>query len=207
MLCQPSNSRLAGKKDSLWVKWVHLHHLKQDIWWQYKPKVNVYWYWKKLCHLNNTFKQAFVFNVDNLMIDGEYKATNSYTGYANHSRKLDGLSLLGTEVICQNIASFTRWHWRTGYQLEQDLLPTSEAVQQSVRYAKVQLKQPSICSLPVSKLQRSETGFGLGLKRGGSPLASSIGRKLITARWPKELKTLYICIIAAYSIFIPDFDW
>ena len=46
---------IAQKKDTLWVKWVHERYLKGRNWWEYTPKSDTSWYWKKLQHVKTRF--------------------------------------------------------------------------------------------------------------------------------------------------------
>ena len=44
------------KKDLLCVKWVHVRYLSKSSWWDYTPKQDVCWYWRKLCKVKEVFK-------------------------------------------------------------------------------------------------------------------------------------------------------
>ncbi|VFQ90497.1 unnamed protein product [Cuscuta campestris] len=39
---------VANRKDILWVRWVHGRYLKQETVWQYNPKGDVCYYWRKM---------------------------------------------------------------------------------------------------------------------------------------------------------------
>ena len=47
---------IAKKKDSLWVKWVHGRYIKGRDWWEYTPKGDSSWYWKKLNKAKDKFR-------------------------------------------------------------------------------------------------------------------------------------------------------
>jgi len=32
------------KKDALWIKWIHSHHMRGRYWWSYTPLPDIYWY-------------------------------------------------------------------------------------------------------------------------------------------------------------------
>lgn len=46
---------IAMKEDSLWVKWFHGRYLRGSDWWQYTPKSDTSWYWKKLVKVKERF--------------------------------------------------------------------------------------------------------------------------------------------------------
>ena len=46
------------KKDTLWVKWVHERYLKQAEWREYQAPPDSSWYWKKVTHVKDMFKQS-----------------------------------------------------------------------------------------------------------------------------------------------------
>ncbi|XP_021727232.1 uncharacterized protein LOC110694368 [Chenopodium quinoa] len=51
--------KIAQKEDSLWVKWVHVVYIKDSDSWDYKPKKNAGWVWKKLCKVKERLKEGF----------------------------------------------------------------------------------------------------------------------------------------------------
>ncbi|XP_021743113.1 uncharacterized protein LOC110709211 [Chenopodium quinoa] len=51
--------RIAHKKESLWVKWVHSVYLKHQDWWTYQPKKSAGWAWKKLCKIRDDLRLGF----------------------------------------------------------------------------------------------------------------------------------------------------
>ena len=46
---------IAKKKDCLWVKWVNRRYIKCRDWWEYTPKGDSSWYWKKLNKAKDKF--------------------------------------------------------------------------------------------------------------------------------------------------------
>ncbi|XP_021713482.1 uncharacterized protein LOC110681641 [Chenopodium quinoa] len=51
--------KIAKKSDSLWVRWVHSVYIKEDDWWDYKPKKDVGWAWKLLCKVKDELREGF----------------------------------------------------------------------------------------------------------------------------------------------------
>jgi len=45
---------ISMKKDTLGVRWVHGRYIKEHTWWDYNPKPNCSWYWKKVCQIKRT---------------------------------------------------------------------------------------------------------------------------------------------------------
>ncbi|RAL44518.1 hypothetical protein DM860_011795 [Cuscuta australis] len=50
------NWDVAGKKDVLWVKWIHSKYLKASDYWEYKPKKDVCHYWTEMIKVREKFK-------------------------------------------------------------------------------------------------------------------------------------------------------
>ncbi|VFR00055.1 unnamed protein product [Cuscuta campestris] len=50
------NWDVAGKKDVLWVKWIHSKYLKGSDYWEYKPKKDVCHYWTEMIKVREKFK-------------------------------------------------------------------------------------------------------------------------------------------------------
>ncbi|XP_062100475.1 uncharacterized protein LOC133806383 [Humulus lupulus] len=48
---------LSSKQDVLWVKWINEVYLKGKSFWSYQLKLDVSWYWRKLCYLRETFSE------------------------------------------------------------------------------------------------------------------------------------------------------
>lgn len=49
---------IALKKDVLWVKWIHSRYLKSTSWWDYHAPADCSWYWRKVVHIKEMFKQG-----------------------------------------------------------------------------------------------------------------------------------------------------
>ena len=49
---------ISMKKDTLWMRWIHGRYIKEQIWWDYNPKPDCSWYWKKICQIKEDMKQA-----------------------------------------------------------------------------------------------------------------------------------------------------
>ncbi|XP_074298396.1 uncharacterized protein LOC141629268 [Silene latifolia] len=47
---------LAIKTDHLWVRWIHVIHIKNQEWFDYKPGVGASWAWKKICWVKHIIK-------------------------------------------------------------------------------------------------------------------------------------------------------
>lgn len=67
--------KIAAKKDSLWVKWVHNIYLKNQEWWAYMLKRGVGWAWKKLCSIKTELQQGFE---SNNWVSRKYKIKDCY---------------------------------------------------------------------------------------------------------------------------------
>ncbi|XP_021775982.1 uncharacterized protein LOC110739808 [Chenopodium quinoa] len=52
--------KIVNKEDSLWVRWVHSIYLKDQEWWDYKPKSSAGWEWKKLCKVKDDLHSGFL---------------------------------------------------------------------------------------------------------------------------------------------------
>lgn len=46
---------VAEKRDLLWVKWVHERYLKNTNWWEYSPRKDSSWCWRKICKVKDDF--------------------------------------------------------------------------------------------------------------------------------------------------------
>ncbi|VFQ81187.1 unnamed protein product [Cuscuta campestris] len=50
------NWDVAGKKDILWVKWIHTRYIKNGDFWTYHPKLDSCYYWREMLRVRNKFK-------------------------------------------------------------------------------------------------------------------------------------------------------
>lgn len=56
---------ISTKKDSLWVKWIHMYHLKHKSFWQVLKSPNDEWCWRKLLKIRDLFKAYFKVQLGN----------------------------------------------------------------------------------------------------------------------------------------------
>jgi len=49
---------ITEEKDNLWVKWLQGRHIREKPWWDFIPTSDSSWYWKKICHVKEVFKQG-----------------------------------------------------------------------------------------------------------------------------------------------------
>lgn len=71
---------LEGKKDALWIRWIHGRYLKQVDIWHYQPKADSCWYWKKLCKVRDLFTDY---------PKDEYKVLQGYHWLLQEQEKLE----------------------------------------------------------------------------------------------------------------------
>ncbi|KAL9224959.1 hypothetical protein vseg_000934 [Gypsophila vaccaria] len=50
---------VAQKKDSLWVKWVYTHYIKDQDWMDYQPSTNSSWVWRKVCAVKHRLASGY----------------------------------------------------------------------------------------------------------------------------------------------------
>ncbi|VFQ65625.1 unnamed protein product [Cuscuta campestris] len=50
------NWDVAGKKDILWVKWIHNKYIKEEEFWDYTPKLDACHYWKEMVRVRENFR-------------------------------------------------------------------------------------------------------------------------------------------------------
>ena len=48
---------IAGKKDCLWVRWIHHTYLKNESIWEHKPPQTASYYWKELMNIRDEIMQ------------------------------------------------------------------------------------------------------------------------------------------------------
>ncbi|XP_062100131.1 uncharacterized protein LOC133806013 [Humulus lupulus] len=59
---------ISSKQDVLWVKWIDELYLKGHTFWDYSLKLDVSWYWRKLCYLKELFSEA---DLEALLVHGK----------------------------------------------------------------------------------------------------------------------------------------
>ena len=76
---------IASKKDNLFVKWVHSVYIPEEDWWEYKPKGEVSWYWKKIVAV-----KAMIKNFSDLQqfVAEKYEIQKWYYKFYNEQRQV-----------------------------------------------------------------------------------------------------------------------
>ncbi|XP_021769532.1 uncharacterized protein LOC110733779 [Chenopodium quinoa] len=68
--------KVACKKDSLWVEWVHSVYVKHKDWWHYIPGKRVSRAWKKICRVKEEMMTGFI---SNRWTEGTYTIVEGYS--------------------------------------------------------------------------------------------------------------------------------
>ncbi|XP_048493317.1 uncharacterized protein LOC109135948 [Beta vulgaris subsp. vulgaris] len=74
---------VANKQENSWIKWVNSVYLKNASWWEYSPKANSSWYWKKVCHVKDILKQHY--SLTDMCVMPSYSVKAVYNKLASDS--------------------------------------------------------------------------------------------------------------------------
>ena len=72
---------IAKKKDSLWFQWIHERYLRGKEIWDYTPKGDTSWYWKKMQKVKDRFET---------FPEGDYRVKASYIWLIQQDNKPPG---------------------------------------------------------------------------------------------------------------------
>lgn len=78
---------VASKQDILWVKWVHGRYLKGKSWWEYTPKPDCNWYWKRICKIKDDFLERRMQLPWHWTVD-TYSVSKGYRWLLDNSQKV-----------------------------------------------------------------------------------------------------------------------
>ena len=117
---------IAKKKDNLWVQWFHRRYIKEKEWWDYTPRGDSSWYWKKMQRVKQRF-QTYP--------RGEYKVKEGYIWLLQNANKIPWSKIIWSR------ASIPR-HSITTWLLMHQKLPI---LQRLARYTQLQSTEWRLC--------------------------------------------------------------
>ncbi|XP_062103556.1 uncharacterized protein LOC133814638 [Humulus lupulus] len=76
---------ITSKKDSLWIRWIHVVYIGDGDWWGYKAPVGSSWYWKQVVKVKEKFKEI---NLTQFCPNGVYRPADGYKALVLHHQKV-----------------------------------------------------------------------------------------------------------------------
>ncbi|VFQ62431.1 unnamed protein product [Cuscuta campestris] len=80
------NWDIANKKDNLWVRWIHSRYIKGMEFWNYNPKQDTCYYWKRMIKVRSEF--------EGMINIGEYTPEEGYLWLLGQPPKIEWVNLV-----------------------------------------------------------------------------------------------------------------
>ena len=107
---------IAKKKDCVWVQWIHGRYLKGKDIWEYTPRGDISWYWKKRQKVKDRFKT---------FPEGDYKVKVGYFWLIQQDYKPPWTKIVWSRISLPR-HSFTAW------LLMHNILPVLQRIRRSL---------------------------------------------------------------------------